>query len=88
MSTGSDYELRFSRHARDRMLDFGLDVSDIRAAVDSGETIEEYEDSRLLLGRSGVRPVHVVVRDEEPLIFVITATSPTPSAGIPPCGVG
>lgn len=72
-------ELRFSRHARDRMLDFGLDVADIRAALDSGETIEEYEGSRLVLGRSGTRPVHVVVREVDSLTFVITTYLPDPN---------
>jgi hypothetical protein len=43
--------LRFNRHARDRMLAFGLDVSDVRAALEAGETVEKHEDgSELVLG--------------------------------------
>ena len=43
--------LRFSEHAIDRMLEWGLDVDDVESVLASGETIEEYRDrSRLLLG--------------------------------------
>lgn len=61
------------------MLDFGLDVADIKSALASGETIEEYEDSRLVLGRSGTQAVHVVVRDVGPLTFAITTYVPDPN---------
>ena len=48
--------VRFSEHAIDRMLEWGLDVDDVEAALAEGETIEDYADgSRLLLGRAGVR---------------------------------
>ena len=46
--------VRFSEHAIDRMLEWGLDVDDVEAALAEGETIEDYADgSRLLLGRAG-----------------------------------
>ncbi|MHB1598182.1 MAG: DUF4258 domain-containing protein [Acidimicrobiales bacterium] len=72
--------LFFSRHARDRMLDRGLDVEDVRAALRSSETIEEHDDaSRLVLGRSGLRALHVVVKDVEPVgVFVVTVYEPDP----------
>jgi hypothetical protein len=55
--------LRFSQHARDRMLGASLRSRDIERALTSGETIEEYDDgARLVLGRSDVRALHVVVR--------------------------
>jgi hypothetical protein len=45
--------LRFSEHARDKLLASVLDVTDIEDALESGETIEEYEDgARLVLGRA------------------------------------
>ena len=47
----------------------------------NGETIVEYEDgSRLLLGRTGTRPVHVVVADEEEAgaTIVVTVYEPDP----------
>ena len=74
--------IRFSEHAIDRMLEWGLDVDDVEAALAEGETIEDYADgSRLLLGRAGVRPVHVVVADEEPGGFctVVTVYEPDPA---------
>lgn len=80
MSLDPDRPLHFSRHARDRMLDFGLSVSDVKASLASGEVIEEYEDeSRLIFGRSGSRPVHIVVCDVESWTFVITTYVPDPS---------
>ena len=74
--------VRFSEHAIDRMLEWGLDVDDVEAALAEGETIEDYADgSRLLLGRAGVRPVHVVVADEEPggVCTVVTVYEPDPA---------
>lgn len=64
------------------MLRADLDVVDVEEALASAETIEEYEDgSRLILGRAGIRALHVVVRvDEETgTIFVITVYEPAPS---------
>lgn len=74
-------QLRFSRHALDRMLDWQLDVEEVRAGLESGETIEEYEDgARLLLGRAGIEPLHIVVRDDqEEVTFVITVYRPDPT---------
>jgi hypothetical protein len=74
--------VRFSEHAIDRMLEWGLDVDDVEAALAEGETIEDYADgSRLVLGRAGVRPVHVVVADEEPggVCTVVTVYEPDPA---------
>jgi hypothetical protein len=72
--------LLFSRHARDRMLDWRLDVADVRAALEGAETLEEYEDgSHLVLGRSGLRSLHLVVKDDEDRTFVITAYEPDPA---------
>ncbi len=63
------------------MLDRDLDVEDVRRVLRDSRTIEEYDDeTRLLLGRSGVRPVHVVARDAEgrDALFVITVYEPDP----------
>lgn len=73
-------ELIFSEHAVDRMFDWNLDVVDVVAAHSRGETIEEYDDgARLLLGRAGLRPLHLVVRPAESgkVVFVITVYEPT-----------
>ena len=75
-----DRRLLFSRHARDRMLDFHLDVSDVRAALDSAEVVEEYDDeSQLVLGRSGIQALHLVIRALDELTFVITVYVPDPA---------
>jgi hypothetical protein len=75
-----DRKLRFSRHARDRMLDFRLDVSDIQRALASAEVVEEYDDeSELLLGRSGIQALHIVIRRSEEFTFVITVYVPDPA---------
>lgn len=43
------------------MLNRGLDVDDVRAALRSSETIEEHDDaSRPVLGRSGLRALHLI----------------------------
>lgn len=75
-----DQRLLFSRHARDRMLDFRLDVSDVRAALASAEVVEEYEDeSQLVLGRSGIQALHLVIRRLDELTFLITVYVPDPA---------
>lgn len=73
--------LLFSEHALDRMLEWNLDVADVEAALAACETIEEYEDeARLVLGRSGIRPLHVVIRENEmkQTTVVITVYEPDP----------
>ncbi len=60
----------FRIHAVRRMFQRGIDEKEIKDILDSGETIEEYPDdipfpSRLVLGWSGRRPIHVVAADNE-----------------------
>jgi hypothetical protein len=50
------------------MFERKVDTGDIRAVLESGETIENYPDdlpypSRLILGWRGKRPLHVVAAD-------------------------
>lgn len=74
--------IRFSEHAIDRMLEWGLDVKDVETVLESGETIEDYEDgSRLMLGWARLRPVHVVVAQEElgGFVTVVTVYEPDPA---------
>lgn len=64
------------------MLHAGLRAHDVENALSGGETVEAYEDgARLVLGRSGARPLHVVVREDEETdtIFVITVYEPDPT---------
>ena len=62
----------------------GIDVSDVRAVLDSGQVIEDYPDdspypSRLMLGWLRSRPIHVVAADVPASrdTIVITAYQPT-----------
>ncbi|MDA8063651.1 MAG: DUF4258 domain-containing protein [Actinomycetota bacterium] len=71
---GFPSRLVFSEHALDRLLDWDLTEEEVEAALTDGATVEEYQDSaRLVLGWSGVRPIHVVVAN--PNLDVVTVGS-------------
>lgn len=77
--------LIFRAHAVARMIERAITVDEVRAVVDVGETIEDYPTdapfpSRLLLGRSGARPIHVVAADDprSDITVVITVYQPAP----------
>ncbi|HVF06646.1 MAG TPA: DUF4258 domain-containing protein [Frankiaceae bacterium] len=75
-----DRRLVFSRHARERMLGWHLDVADIRAALRDAQTVEEYPDGAcLLLGRAGLRPLHLVVADDPAADITVVITVYEPS---------
>ncbi len=64
----SQFRLVFRVHAIQRMFQRGVSEDEVKQVVAVGETIETYPDdkpfpSRLMLGWSGSRPVHVVVAD-------------------------
>jgi hypothetical protein len=64
----SQFLLVFRVHAIQRMFQRGVSEEEVKQVVAVGETIETYPDdkpflSRLMLGWSGSRPVHVVVAD-------------------------
>lgn len=73
-------------HAVQRMAERGITVEDVRAVLGAGETIEDYPSdtpfpSRLVLGRSGGRAIHVVAaydRSRDSTI-VITVYEPDPT---------
>ena len=72
-------------HALRRMFERNFSVDDIRAVIDDGETIEDYQGdkpfpSRLVLGWRGARPVHVVVADNlrQNELIVVTVYEPDP----------
>ena len=71
--------LVFRLHAVKRIFQRAIAVSDVRAVLASGETIETYPDdmpypSRLLLGWRGTRPLHVVVADSVAMNETIVVT--------------
>jgi len=76
----------FSVHAIKRMFERGISKSDVRAVLNQGRVIEDYPEdspfpSRLLLGWSGFRPIHVVAADEPDTwnTIVITVYQPNES---------
>jgi uncharacterized protein DUF4258 len=78
--------LVFRVHAIQRMYQRNISEHEVRHAIDTGETVEDYPDdtpypSRLVLGWSGQRPIHVVVADnvDEQENVVITAYEPDPT---------
>ncbi len=73
-------QLVFRVHPIQRMHQRGISVQDVRKILELGEIIEEYSDdtpypSRLMLGWSESRPIHVVIADnkDDEEIIVITA---------------
>lgn len=65
------------------MVERAITVDEVRAVVDGGETIEDYPTdtpfpSRLLMGWSSERPIHVVAADDpqSDITVVITVYEP------------
>lgn len=81
MAVVTDRRLLYSEHALDRMLAWRIGEPEVQDALANGETIEEYSDGvRLVLGRAGVRPLHIVVADRLPATtVVVTVYPPDPS---------
>jgi hypothetical protein len=76
-------DVRFSRHAIQRMFERSIPAGDVLITLDNGEVVEEYPDdspypSALLLGWSSGRPLHVAAAHdpERNLCVVITAYIP------------
>jgi len=75
--------LVFRVHAAQRMAERAIATADVRHALDTGEVIVDYPDdtpypSRLVLGWTGIRPIHVVAADadDDQLTIVITVYDP------------
>lgn len=73
-------------HAIQRMFERRVSEENVRQVLQSGEMIEDYSDempfpSRLMLGRRGERPLHVVMAEntKEDELVVITVYEPDPS---------
>ncbi|MHB1158272.1 MAG: DUF4258 domain-containing protein [Phycisphaerales bacterium] len=77
--------LIFRFHALQRMFERNISETDIRDVLGNGEVIETYDDppcpSRLVLGRCGGQPIHVVASDDpqERMTVVITVYEPDPA---------
>ncbi len=79
-------KLVFRVHALRGMFERKIRVEDVRAVVETGETIEHYPDdvpypSRLVLGWRGSRPLHVVVAENAAVGegIIVTVYEPDPS---------
>lgn len=76
-------KLIFRHHAIKRMFERSIAVDDVGHIIENGKNIQEYPDdkpfaSRLILGWSKQRPLHVVCADdkENQAIVVITVYEP------------
>ena len=77
--------ITFRLHAVRRMFEGGISSGNVRKVLEDGETIEDYPEdrpypSRLVFGRAGERPLHVVAAYNalEDEAIVITAYEPDP----------
>jgi hypothetical protein len=77
-------ELRFSRHAVQRMFERNISVDDVREIISAGETIESYPDdqpwpSRLVLLQRHERVLHSVVAEAPGgICYIVTVYEPDP----------
>lgn len=83
-------KLVFRLHAVKRMAQRGISVDDVRQVITTGIVIEDYPNdtpnpSQLMLGWSGVRPIHVVAADNHATheTIIITAYVPDPAQWTP-----
>jgi hypothetical protein len=73
----------FSRHARQRLFERGIDPEAARLVAETGEVVLRYPTdtpypSRLVLGYDGGRPLHVLVADppNEDVKIIVTVYEP------------
>lgn len=78
-----DKHLVFRTHAVKRMFERSITVDDVDCALEHGEVIENYPDdfpfpSRLILGWTDSRPLHIVVAENTAgdEIIVVTVYEP------------
>lgn len=75
----------FRIHALKRMFERRIDVADVTGILVSGILVEDYPldqpyPSKLMLGRVGNRPIHIVVaeNERESEIVIVTVYEPDP----------
>lgn len=77
-------KISLTKHARQRLLERDIRISDIVEGIKNGEIIKEYEDDKplpscLLLGKSTEkRPIHILISFDNEFIYLITAYYPAP----------
>ena len=79
-------KIYFRVHAVQRMFERRFSVKQVLAAIQTGDTIEDYssdmaEPGRLTLGFQGKRPLHVVSSDDSETreTIIITVYEPDPA---------
>ena len=78
-----DRFLLIKKHAAERMLERRIALAAVLFTLDAGVTIERYPDdtplpSRLMLGWTEGRPIHVVVAEEPETFHIVTVYEPDP----------
>ena len=77
-----DENIAITQHAKNRLVERGLSVEDIKNAIRTGEIIEQYEDDKpfpscLLVGSSKQNGlIHVVASIDAGYLYAITAYTP------------
>ncbi len=75
-------QIAITEHARLRLIERGISVSDIIRCIDTGEIIKQYEDDKpfpscLILGAAiDGKYIHVVASHDSEWIYLITAYHP------------
>ncbi len=74
--------IAITEHARIRLTERNITVTDVIKCIASGEIIKQYEDDKpipscLILGKpDGEKCIHVVISHDEEYIYLITAYHP------------
>jgi hypothetical protein len=82
-------QIAITEHARQRLLERGIAISDIIRCIAEGEIIKQYEDDKpfpscLILGMSvNDSYIHVVASHDDEWIYLITAYHPDPEVWEP-----
>lgn len=77
--------MAITQHAKNRLFERNISISDVSHCISVGEIIKQYEDDRpfpscLILGKDNSdNPLHIVVSNDENFIYVITAYHPDPT---------
>ena len=77
-------KIALTKHARGRLTERNIMISDVINGIETGEIIKQYEDDKplpscLILGASMKGDyIHIVVSHDEEYIYLITAYYPDP----------
>ena len=77
-----DENIAITKHAKNRLHERDITVEDIKAAIQTGDTIKQYENDKpfpscLLLGKTVQNEyIHVVASTDNGYLYIITAYYP------------